>query len=85
MSIPTFEPRRHARLLPRPRACVAASSSGVARRWPTCARVAVAHAPTLPVRPVCWPPPNTAVQGDTLRFVSVSRASNRRPPASAGV
>ena len=26
----------------------------------------------------------TAVQGDTLRFVFVSRASNRRPPASAG-
>jgi len=47
------------------------------------------HAPTLRFRahrPVCWPPDRTyrAVQGDILRFLLVSRASNRRPPASAG-
>jgi len=57
MLIPTPEPRRPARLLPRPRACDAACAPGVARRWPTRARVlAVPHAPTLQIqvkRPVC--------------------------------
>ena len=47
MSIPTPEPRRLARPLPRPRACGAAGLPASARRWPACGRNADTHAPTL--------------------------------------
>jgi len=106
MSTLTPDPRRHARLLPRPRACDAAdlrrvgrrhradacatralnsNSLGTQPRTPLPAHATVAHAPTLrsgAFRPVCWPLESLAVQGDTLRFFLVSRASNRRPRPS---
>jgi len=107
MSTLTPDPRRHARLLSRPRACDAAdprravrrhtadacatralnsNSLGKQPRTPLPAYATVTHAPTLrswAVRPVCWPLESLAVQGDTLRFFLVSRASNRRPGRQA--
>jgi len=63
MSIPTPEPRRFVRSAPRPTACVEPSAAGVVGRWPACSGPAATHAPTLPVRPVHWPPPFTRSPG----------------------